>query len=205
MTLKGGGVATFVRAGLDSEEIKYRQNNSHLEVTIVRIFGTNKNTDIINIYTNRETIITKDDFDQVLAHDGKHHIKVGDFNVRDNLWDNQYNAGEIPAGRELLNFIEAHYLVVLNNGDGTRYNPETGTSTAVDLTLANRDVSKNHQWHINENCLGSDHFPLVTTLNKQYKRVYQDQPPRWKLEKADWALFCKLTDRIEIKFEELSN
>ena len=89
----GGGVATFVRQGLDSEEIKCKQNNPNLEVAIVRIFGTNKNTDIINIYTNGDFMISKSDFDNVLAHVGKHHVIVGDFNVRDSLWDSQYLGG----------------------------------------------------------------------------------------------------------------
>lgn len=200
----GGGVATFIRQGLDSEEIKYKQINPNLEVAIVRIFGTNKNTDIINIYTNGEFVISKGDFDKVLAHVGKHHIIVGDFNVRDSLWDNQYLGGETPAGRELLDFIEAHELVVLNKGDGTRYNLETGNSTAIDLTLASRDISKNHQWYVHEDCLSSDHFPLVTIFNKHFKSVLQDQPPRWKLDKADWALFRKLTDHVDIKVDDLS-
>ena len=42
-------MAIFVRMGLDSEEIKYRQINPNLEVAVVRRFGTSKNTDIIYI------------------------------------------------------------------------------------------------------------------------------------------------------------
>ena len=41
-TQQGGGVDTFIREGLDSEEIPYKQNNPNLEVSIVRIFGTQK-------------------------------------------------------------------------------------------------------------------------------------------------------------------
>ena len=131
----GGGVATFIRQGLDSEEIKYKHINPNLEVAIVRIFGTNKNTDIINIYTNGEIVISKGDFDSVLAHAGKHHIIVGDFNVRDSLWDNLYLGVETPAGRELLDFIEAHELVVLNKGDGTRYNIKADEDRPNERTL----------------------------------------------------------------------
>ena len=123
-------------------------------------------------------MISKGNFDSVLAHVGKHHIIVGDFNIRDSLWDNLYLGGETPAGHILLDFIEAHEVVVLNKGNGTRYNIETGNSTASVLTLASRDISKNHQWYVHESCLSSDHFPLITILDKQYKSVLQDQPPR---------------------------
>ena len=52
-TQQGGGVATFIREGQDSEEIPFKQNNPNLEVSInIRIFGTSKNTDIVNIYTD---------------------------------------------------------------------------------------------------------------------------------------------------------
>ena len=87
---KGGGVATFIKMGLDSEEIKYRQNNPNLEVSIVRIFGESKNIDIVNLYTNGANLITENDYDHIFSHVGNHHIIVGDFNVRDNLWDDQF-------------------------------------------------------------------------------------------------------------------
>ena len=53
---KGGWVATFIRIGLDSEEIKNRQNNPNLEVSVFRIFGESKNIDIVNSYTNLYTM-----------------------------------------------------------------------------------------------------------------------------------------------------
>ena len=62
---KGGGVATFIKMGLDSEEIKYRQNNRNLEVSIVRIFGESKNIDIVNLYTNGANLITENDYDHI--------------------------------------------------------------------------------------------------------------------------------------------
>ena len=132
---KGGGVATFIKMGLDSEEIKYRQNNPNLEVSIVRIFGESKNIDIVNLYTNGANLITENDYDHIFSHVGNHHIIVGDFNVRDNLWDDQFTGKETPDARELYSFIEHRNLVVLNNGNGTRFNIETGNTTAIDLTL----------------------------------------------------------------------
>ena len=199
--VKGGGVATFIRLGLDSEEIKYRQNNPNLEISLVRIFGKSKTIDVVNLYTNGANRITKADYDHVFSQIGQHHIIVGDFNVRDSLWDNQFDDDETPAGRELVEFIEDRGLVVLNDGNGTRYNMETGNTTALDLTLASRAVSRNTHWYVHQNCLGSDHYPIVTRFNFLCKTVLQEQLPKWKIDKANWTLFCSLTNHIEVDFD----
>ena len=57
--------------GLDSEEIKYRQNNPNLEVSIVRIFGESKNIDIVNLYTNGANLITENDYDHIFFSCGQ--------------------------------------------------------------------------------------------------------------------------------------
>ena len=131
---KWGRGNTSVRQGLDSEEIKYKLINPNLEVAIVRMFGTNKNTDIINIYTNGEFMISKGDFDSILAHVGKHHIIVGDFNIRDSLWDNLYLGGETPKGHELLDFIERMKWWFSTKGTG----PATTLKQAILLPLSLR-------------------------------------------------------------------
>ena len=197
---KGGGVATFIKMGLDSEEIKYRQNNPNLEVSIVRIFGESKNIDIVNLYTNGANLITENDYDHIFSHVGNHHIIVGDFNVRDNLWDDQFTGNETPDARELNSFIEHRNLVVLNNGNGTRYNIETGNTTAIDLTLTSRNLSRNTHWYVHQNCLGSDHFPIVSKYNCFFKTVLQNPQPKWKISKANWTLFGSLTNNIDIDF-----
>lgn len=201
---KGGGTSIYVQEGLDFEEIKYRQQNENLEIAIIRLFGLNKNLDIISLYTNGNTLITKEDYEHVLSHVSENHIIVGDFNVRDSLWEDKYTHDENEAGKNLINFIEENNLVILNNGEGTRLNIETGDVTALDLTLAARGVSQGHQWYVHQNCLDSDHYPIITILNAKYKCVTQDTIPKWNLSKADWTHFKKLTENINIDFENNS-
>ena len=193
-------MATFIREGLDSEEIPYKQNNPNLEVSIVRIFSTSKNIDTINIYTNGTHVISKQDFDHILTLVGRHFIIVGDFNIRDSLWDENYLGNETVAGREFNQFIEDNELILLNNGTGTRLNPETNQLTALDLTLTTRDVSRNCHWYVHQNCLGSDHYPIISKFNYQHKSVLQSQLPRWKLNSANWVLFRKLTSNLQLDY-----
>lgn len=63
---KGGGIATFVREGMDSEQIHYSQNNEKLEVAIVRIFGNKSNLDVINLYTNGTHTINETEYQELL-------------------------------------------------------------------------------------------------------------------------------------------
>ena len=63
-------------------------------------------TDLVNIYTNGEHTITKEDYDHILAQVGSNHIIVRGLNIRDSFWDKEYKGKETKSGRELLNFIQ---------------------------------------------------------------------------------------------------
>ena len=197
---QGGGVATFIREGLDSEEIPYKHKNKHLEVSIVRIFGNNKNVDIINLYTNGKHLISQGDFEHILTLVGKHFIIVGDFNIHDSLWDTEYLGSETAAGKEFNQFVEENDLVILNDGTGTYLSPVSNQLSALDLTLTTRDVSRNCHWYVHQNCLGSDHYPIISKFNYQHKSVLQSQLPRWKLNSANWVLFRKLTSNLQLDY-----
>ena len=197
---QGGGVATFIREGLDSEEIPYKHKNKHLEVSIVRIFGNNKNVDIINLYTNGKHLISQGDFEHILTLVGKHFIIVGDFNIHDSLWDTEYLGSETAAGKEFNQFVEENDLVILNDGTGTYLSPVSNQLSALDLTLTTRHVSKNYHWYVHQDCLGSDHYPIISKFNYQCKSVLQSQQPRWKLNSANWVLFRKLTSKLQLDY-----
>ncbi|MCU7800042.1 MAG: endonuclease/exonuclease/phosphatase family protein, partial [gamma proteobacterium symbiont of Lucinoma myriamae] len=197
----GGGVAIFIKEGLDSEEIKHDKTIENLEFARVRIFGQNSNLDIINVYTNGINKIKTQEYKELLTNIDKKHIIVGDFNIRDGLWDSTYILNSNKRGKEMIKFIEENNLVVLNNGDGTRHNDETGHSTAIDLTLASSDACQGFNWYVHQNTLGSDHFPIVTTINQCHKKVIQGSIPRWNLSKADWTQFSELTKTINIDFD----
>lgn len=197
---QGGGVATFVREGLDSEKINYSQKNENLEVAMIRVFGNKHNLDIINIYTNGTCKIDEHEYQELIKNVGKNHIILGDLNIRDPLWDNLSKKSNSKS-RELLNFIEANNLIVLNSGDGTRIDEATGKMTALDLTLASSEACQNFNWYVHEDTLSSDHFPIMTSINLGHKRVPNTSIPRWNLNKADWTLFTELSKKMKINFD----
>ena len=200
----GGGVAIIVKEGLDSEEIKYQQQNNNIEAAFVRIFGTDCQIDIINYYTNGKQFISKQDYEYIMGHVSQNFIMVGDFNLRDSLWDDSFTDSETDKSRELIHFMEDNKIIILINGEPTHTEASTGSTSALDLTLATRDVCQGHQWYVHEDPFCSDHLPIVTILNKNHKSVSQDSVPRWKLSDADWTLFRKLTKKMKINYDDMT-
>ncbi|MFI0416642.1 MAG: endonuclease/exonuclease/phosphatase family protein, partial [Candidatus Thiodiazotropha sp.] len=183
----GGGVAIFVRIGIDSEQIQYKHTSTDIEIAIVRIFGTKHNLDIANLYTPGGIPIPADTYIKLTESMGKQALLLGDFNARNELWDSTFT-GYDSNGEDIINFLNATDYIALNSGCGTRLNTETGNVTALDLTFATASIAYKCDWHVHDDALGSDHFPVVTSVGVGCKLVHQVPPPRWKLDKADWDL-----------------
>ncbi|MEW8548241.1 MAG: reverse transcriptase domain-containing protein [Candidatus Thiodiazotropha sp.] len=198
---KGGGVATFVKIGIDSEQIQYKHTNTDIEVVIVRIFGTKHNLDIANFYTPGGIPIPADTYIKISEVMGKQAILLGDFNAKNELWDSTF-AGCDNNGDELISFINATDYIALNSGCGTRFNSETGNATALDLTFATASLAYKCDWYVHGDALGSDHFPVVTSVGVGCQYVRQIPAPRWKLDKADWDLFKNMTAKMNICFDD---
>ena len=198
---KGGGVAIFVKIGIDSEQIQYKHTSTDIEIAIVRIFGTKHSLDIANFYTPGGIPIPADTYIKLTESMGKQALLLGDFNARNELWDSTFT-GYDSNGEDIINFLNATDYIALNSGCGTRLNTETGNATALDLTFATASIAYKCDWQVHDDALGSDHFPVVTSVGVGCKLVHQVPPPRWKLDKADWDLFRHITDKMSIHYDE---
>ncbi|MCG8034496.1 MAG: reverse transcriptase-like protein [Candidatus Thiodiazotropha taylori] len=199
---RGGGVATYIKIGLDSEEIKFKHTKKDVEVVIVRLFGEKENIDIVNFYARPQCEVTSDDYDEIYQKLGKKSIFLGDFNARHELWETDLNPkAEKRRGLDLVEFINTTDYVVLNTGCGTRLNVERGSTSAIDLTLVSAPLCGSSEWRVGDDTMGSDHFPILTSLNVNHKCVTQRPARRWKLDKADWDLFRQKLKNIKISLE----
>jgi len=109
-------VAIFIKNNIDSKEIIIR---THLEA-IVTLVKLDKPIHICNIYSLDSSPFTTPDIENILDQLPKPYIILGDFNSRNtscgcNLTD--------LHGKTIEQIIENDQsLIVLNNGDPTRYN-----------------------------------------------------------------------------------
>ena len=79
-----------------------------------------------------------------------------------------------------------HNLSILNDGSNTYLHPATGSSSAIDLSIASPSLYLDFSWEVITDLHGSDHFPICI-------QSYTTAPPvtngTWKLSKADWTTF----------------
>ena len=59
--------------------------------------------------------------------------------------------------------------------------------TATDLSLVTPDLAVNCTWYTEEDCLGSDHLPIIIELNKNIKD--DDKIPKFQYKHADWEAY----------------
>ena len=57
---------------------------------------------------------------------------------------------------------------------------------------------------MHEDPFDSYHLPVLTILNKNHHFVSQDSVSCWKLSDADLALFRKLTEKMEINYDDMT-
>ena len=171
-------------------------------MAITRFFGTKDTIDIVNFYAPPGTNVTSKDYMEIYQKMGKKSIFLGDFNVRHELWDNEYRGDYNPQGDQFTEFLNQTEYVILNDGTGTRIDVDTGKLTAIDLTLISAALCNNSDWLVGDCTMGSDHYPIVTSLNVRHKHVTQAPAQRWKLCTADWDLFRRKTADMNICFNE---
>ena len=79
-----------------------------------------------------------------------------------------------------------HNLSILNDGLNTYLHPATGSSSAIDLSIASPSLFLDFSWEVVTDLHGSDHFPICI-------HSYTTAPPvtngTWKLAKANWTTF----------------
>lgn len=153
-----GGVAIFVRAEVPHRKITIK---SPLECCAVEIIDTiGKSLAICNI-CHADSSLDKTLLSMVRHQLPNQVLFVGDYNSHHELW-----GGRKPdrKGKVLESFIDEHGLVILNDGSGTRL-ASNGSTSALDLSFASPRVAAKCTWSVNySSTLGSDHFPVTTTI-----------------------------------------
>ena len=93
-------------------------------------------------------------------------------------------------------------LCLLNDGRVTRvpdipnHNP-----SAIDLTLVSPCLAVNCIWNTEEDCLGSDHFPISLSLDKWFtpdSMVIEDNIPTFVYKLANWELYQTVLDSYDL-------
>jgi len=184
-----GGVLTLVRNTLSSVEV-HRSGEADTESISVKIpIADNQHVTVCNLYSPPNKTIRLPS----ISPDDKSLIVVGDFNSHSPSWGYK----DLDAkGEEVEDWMISNSLVLLNRPDDTPtfYSRVWRTTSTPDLAVATDNIQKITNREVCAQLGGSDHKPVILTIQKRVTTFSGRLPPSWNYKKADWGLFKKLTD-----------
>ena len=201
-TKAGGGLISLIRDSIIFEKV-HAGIKEGTEVQTFRVrMSRRKWITITNVYcaphNSRGHDINENVMTELIPSLGS-SIIGGDFNAHSALWDEVQPTDD--RGEALVEWITANNLEILNNGEATRTNPETGNGSSPDITLCGLIWKGKSIWNIAEPIGSSDHLPVIITV--QSKICHQPVVgvrARWKRNGVEWP---KFTEAVEGSMADL--
>ena len=185
----GGGLAFLIRSDVTHSSLPLPPfPGGHLECAALTVHLTNSpSLSVLNLY-NVNHSISSAEFSHYFHHLGSSRIIVGDFNAHHPQWDSRH-----PANRSGTNLFDTlltdpslHLLTPPSLP--TYHNLYHNSFSTLDLSIVSPHLVPISQiW--TERDLGSDHFPVVVTLDCSPSVVPFKARRRWRFDPDSWAAF----------------
>ena len=167
-------------------------NDQHIESLSIKI----NNITIVNIYIPPTSSCSAGYIPAItpfLPNDDA--LILGDFNTHDPLW---YSNLSDNRGSHISDEIGNSNFGTLNEEQPTRL-PSNGHPSFPDISLASIPLLPYATWSTHTS-LGSDHLPIIITLQTDIKPVLSENRTYINFRKANWEDFEKETEQ---EFEKL--
>jgi len=175
-----GGLATLIKQGIQYTVVPHIPDIEELTIAIKL---QQQKIYISNIYNPPDHKLDSNIYNQLCTL--PNIILLGDLNAHSALLGGKTSS---VTGKELEEIIDSNNLVALNDGSGTHLK-QNGELSAIDVTLASSNLAAKCDWKVHENTMGSDHFPIITSINEQIEENRNYYQERYNFNKADWAAF----------------
>ena len=183
-----GGVVTLVKNSIAASEIKI-DTGQEAEILDTKFTWDGEEHTLYNYYC-------PPDEDLSLFHinttPGK-CIVEGDFNGHSqSCVNNELNA----RGEELEGWQVTTNLQLLNNPEDTPtlYSRRWMTTSTPDLAFMSNDLVPNVTRNVQDQLAGSDHRPVLLSVDVNPSKTRNNTTPRWNYKKADWIKFSSLSN-----------
>ena len=129
-----GGSAIFLRSDVPSSLIQLR---SPLQAVAVLVHVERTFT-ICSLYMPPNEVISRRELEDLIQELPRPFIFLGDMSTRHPICG---DAMRNPRGDYISRMIEDSDLVILNTGEIMHFHVQTGSLTAIDLTMASPDIA----------------------------------------------------------------
>ena len=179
-TTRKGGVATLIRKNINYTVLN---NVDNIEELSIKIRLQNQQIIISNIYNPPGNKLDQTTYHTIASQ--ANLVLLGDFNAHLPLFGGTDTNAE---GRVLEEVIEKNDLVVLNDQSGT-YLKKDGSTSALDITICSKSLGLKCSWTVHQDTMGSDHFPIISTINESTESENTDSTTRYSYKRADWITY----------------
>jgi len=187
-----GGSCLFVRNGILRSEVPLVTN---LQAVAVRL-TLHVAITLCSLYIPPSSALHINDLQSLTDQLPKPFLIMGDLNGHNPLWGSDH---EDNKGRVIETLMANNNLCVFNDGSHTYQHPATGTTSALDLSIADPVLYNDFTWSVHDDQCGSDHWPTVLVSDLPCEDAVI---PKFNFSKADWNQFQSLCDR-EITMERV--
>ena len=180
-----GGILTLVRNGVKACVKKTSMDGAEYQLIWIKLKDTEMH--LLNFYCPNDRPLSL----QTIDVPDNNFLAVGDFNSHSQSWG--YNHMD-KRGEEVEDWQDEHKLILINSPDDapTFYSRRWKTTSTPDLAFATEDVHKEVTRTVAEQLGGSDHKPVLLSVNKHLEE--SAAVPRWNYRKAKWGLFRHRTN-----------
>ena len=166
----------------------------HEEVIGIRLNGNTRrpSINVITYYNPPNSFVNSDILQSCRRLNGRTVI-TGDFNCKNVSWGSTKSDNQ---GRALFTNINDCQFYILNNGEKTRYDPQSGKEQVLDLCLTNGEFINDFVSWIVRPDIGSDHFPINTTFS--LRGGGRGQGSFRNIKTADWSNFQTSLNNVDL-------
>jgi ribonuclease HI/exonuclease III len=143
---------------------------------------------LLSIYLSPSAALDTNSISQLFNSINTPCLIMGDFNSHHQAWGCNANT---TRGRNILNLLEEHNLVFLNDQTPTHLTHRGGqlSYSAIDLALSSANIAPLFKFNVQSDPLFSDHYPIHIELEFPSGQTNFNFLPRWNIRKADWTSF----------------
>jgi len=135
-----------------------------LGAVAVTVLTHNTSITLCNIYIPNQIRLVLEDIENIIKQLPSPFIITGDFNFHSELWGSDKTD---DRGKIIEKVLDNDNIIILNNGDNTRFKSGNGNFSTIDLTFSNSSISHQLGWQVIPQIYSSDHIPILITIYKK--------------------------------------